>query len=548
MDRGSYRSRVDIFKALLGPPKAPQRSRLPALASEIAATLSSEDPQDVINLELLKKLCLEGIPDEGGFRPTCWKLLLGYLPLDKSTWIDHLSDQRQTYYSFVRDLVSEPGAQANGAQNPTKANDHPLSAEPFSTWDTYFKDTAILEQIDIDIRRTLSDVDFFQRQVPNSPQNQRTRSNSIQPPTSPLSESSAPWREISAQSRRGLFRRLENKHAPNSAELKTARSNSLPYGLDIPKHLANEPRRNSQPTDAMFSIDEEDETCSTLLEETQDGSCDDLSESPDFNWEAMERILFIYAKLNPGVGYVQGMNELIGTLYYVCANDTEAWHGGRAHAEADAFFLFTAVMGLVRDQYVREFDNDQQSGVQATLGQLEARLQHAAPRLACDLKSKKIDPTFYAFRWITVLGTLEFPLPDVIRLWDGLFAYSPGRHPEPIRAMVIVSVAMVVSIQDILLNGTFSENIHLLQHFPPADIPSLLTQAWSLDKQFHERLPESPKLGIQNLNLQRHLTQLKSLIDGQRDVAAYITPKKETIFKSWNAAKRFIANTHNQPI
>jgi Rab-GTPase-TBC domain len=38
---------------------------------------------------------------------------------------------------------------------------------------------------------------------------------------------------------------------------------------------------------------------------------------PDLHWEAIERILFIYAKLNPAIGYVQGMNELIAPLYYV---------------------------------------------------------------------------------------------------------------------------------------------------------------------------------------------------------------------------------------
>ncbi|KAG0065107.1 hypothetical protein BGZ90_001925 [Linnemannia elongata] len=41
----------------------------------------------------------------------------------------------------------------------------------------------------------------------------------------------------------------------------------------------------------------------------------------DLHWEAIERILFIYAKLNPGVGYVQGMNEILGPLYYLLAND-----------------------------------------------------------------------------------------------------------------------------------------------------------------------------------------------------------------------------------
>ena len=32
--------------------------------------------------------------------------------------------------------------------------------------------------------------------------------------------------------------------------------------------------------------------------------------------DVMSRILFLYARLNPGVMYVQGMNEVLATLYY----------------------------------------------------------------------------------------------------------------------------------------------------------------------------------------------------------------------------------------
>ena len=38
------------------------------------------------------------------------------------------------------------------------------------------------------------------------------------------------------------------------------------------------------------------------------------------HWEVVQRILFLYAKLNPGQGYVQGMNEIIGPIYYVLAS------------------------------------------------------------------------------------------------------------------------------------------------------------------------------------------------------------------------------------
>lgn len=32
--------------------------------------------------------------------------------------------------------------------------------------------------------------------------------------------------------------------------------------------------------------------------------------------DVLARILFIYGKLNPGVRYVQGMNEILAVLYY----------------------------------------------------------------------------------------------------------------------------------------------------------------------------------------------------------------------------------------
>lgn len=38
--------------------------------------------------------------------------------------------------------------------------------------------------------------------------------------------------------------------------------------------------------------------------------------------DILTRILFIYAKLNPGIKYVQGMNEVLAVLYFVF------WHAG----------------------------------------------------------------------------------------------------------------------------------------------------------------------------------------------------------------------------
>ena len=46
------------------------------------------------------------------------------------------------------------------------------------------------------------------------------------------------------------------------------------------------------------------------------------------HWEVVERVLFLYAKLNPGQSYVQGMNEIIGPIYYTFASDPDVrWRG-----------------------------------------------------------------------------------------------------------------------------------------------------------------------------------------------------------------------------
>jgi len=43
---------------------------------------------------------------------------------------------------------------------------------------------------------------------------------------------------------------------------------------------------------------------------------DDLHNYIETHSDVMSRILFIYAKLNPGIKYTQGMNEVLAVIYY----------------------------------------------------------------------------------------------------------------------------------------------------------------------------------------------------------------------------------------
>jgi hypothetical protein len=53
-----------------------------------------------------------------------------------------------------------------------------------------------------------------------------------------------------------------------------------------------------------------------------------LPDGHEAHWEVVERILFVFSKLNSGQSYVQGMNEIIGPIYYTFATDPNSeWRG-----------------------------------------------------------------------------------------------------------------------------------------------------------------------------------------------------------------------------
>lgn len=190
--------------------------------------------------------------------------------------------------------------------------------------------------------------------------------------------------------------------------------------------------------------------------------------------EEMKRALFVYAKLNPGIKYVQGMNEIYAPIYYQFATDTDK--AAAVYAEADAFFCFVELISEFRDHFCQHLDNSA-VGIRATITRLDTMLQGLDAELWAHLEQKnKVNPQFYAFRWITLLLTQEFPFPDVVRLWDSLFS-DPGGHMD---CLLRFCIAMLLNIREELLQGDFSQNIKLLQSYPPVDVHAIIHQAMQL--------------------------------------------------------------------
>ena len=110
--RPSMTSALDAFligvdNILLGsptpPPAAPDSPRRSTtverrgqLRRHLQDLLHLRDPQE--DFDALCERCFQsGIPDDSGLRPVLWRLLLGYLPRDRTAWAPTLLKKRAEY-------------------------------------------------------------------------------------------------------------------------------------------------------------------------------------------------------------------------------------------------------------------------------------------------------------------------------------------------------------------------------------------------------------------------------------------------------------------
>nr|XP_019921188.2 TBC1 domain family member 13-like [Crassostrea gigas]XP_034300137.1 TBC1 domain family member 13-like [Crassostrea gigas] len=366
-----------------------------------------------IDLKTLRKLCFNGCPFEHGYRSTCWKILLNYLPLDVSQWKEILEKQRKLYTHFVHEMIVEPGTKASAG---SQADDHPLNPNPDSNWGAFFKDNDMLLQIDKDCRRLCPDLFFFQKAT------------------------EYPCKEIiHADSRVETLRKRVEHCVLHSETLKVDR-----FGKS---NMIASRRKTSE----EYSL---------------------LPDGQEAHWEVVERILFIYAKLNPGQGYVQGMNEILGPIYYTFASDPRnEW---KEFAEADSFFCFTNLMAEIRDIFIKTLDLDAVCGIGSMMASFTSKLKEKDEFLYNRIKELDLKPQYYAFRWLTLLLSQEFPLPDVLRIWDSLFA-----DDKRFDFLICICCAMLMILRDEIISEDFPTVMKLVQNFQTSkvDLQRVLSKA-----------------------------------------------------------------------
>ena len=417
--------------------------------------------------ELASLLLNEGVPDGHptslALRSLAWKLLLGYLPAERDGWAAHLRRQREIHRAWRVEFDAVVGAPGS-PDAPGERSVAPSSLDPPSPAGT---------------------------------------------PADAPSESPVAPASLEPSSPAGT----PAETTPAAAAAATAAATAPP---NHPSHPMDQPLAPAS-TSALA-----DEELRREIRKDVDRTLPDYAffarEDPRgcIHHTALSNILFLYAKLNPGIRYVQGMNELLAPIYYVFCSELEgaeaaaaqapvsATTGGGAAAsetpgtvavssialvgldaadaasweavEADTFFCFTNLMAEVRDHFCSKLDHTE-LGITAKISELEVLLKQTDPELAAMLERLRVSPTFYGFRWITLLMTQEFDLPDVLRLWDSLLADS-----RRFTFLNYFCATMVLSIRDELLQANdFAYTIKALQSYGNAvPLETLLARALRL--------------------------------------------------------------------
>ncbi|GFS04335.1 TBC1 domain family member 5, partial [Elysia marginata] len=243
--------------------------------------------------------------------------------------------------------------------------------------------------------------------------------------------------------------------------------------------------------------------------------------------EMMTDILFVFSREHATHSYRQGMHELLAPLIFVLHCDHQAFlHACEiesvlnvmkevmdpAYLEHDAYTMFCQVMETVEPWYLsRDIFCNPRTGSLRNLELLHAtpfsRSQDLNPSNAIvtkltriqDYILKKFDqelhqhlerleiaPQIYGIRWLRLLFGREFPMQDLLMLWDAIFGDGIGFD-----LVDYIFVAMLLYIRDILLTSDYATCLTVLMKFPPvADVHYFVVKAmWLREPNQHPRPP-----------------------------------------------------------
>lgn len=196
-------------------------------------------------------------------------------------------------------------------------------------------------------------------------------------------------------------------------------------------------------------------------------------------------ILFIYCKLNPDVGYRQGMHELLAPVLWAIERDAvDLGQASKAmgedatikavfdadHIEHDTFAVFSQIMQSAKNFYEPTTHSGSENPIVARSRRIMTEmLPLVDSELAEHLAKIDIPPQVFLMRWIRLLFGREFPYDDVLTMWDVIFA-----EDSSLEIVDHVSIAMLLRIRWELLESDYNGALTILLRYlqPEKEYPA----------------------------------------------------------------------------
>lgn len=257
-----------------------------------------------------------------------------------------------------------------------------------------------LREIERDVERTFGALSWFSARPASSDSNNEEREDESQIRGGSL------WDRIRILNE--ADRSVAEELSRSNASAATPHNQSLPppptLTLNIPSSLdtttVDIPPSPHSPT-ASHSVPRQDHEI--------DATCAPDPRGPLSRREKLLRPLFIYAFLNPGVSYVQGMSYLAAVFDYIFASNPAL---ADDQVEATTFFAMSALISQLQDLYDPTLDSNGRGaanthGIGATFERFQGLLSWLDPVLADALDRKHVELGGVILRWLTTVFANE---------------------------------------------------------------------------------------------------------------------------------------------
>jgi len=360
----------------------------------------------------LRKLVSEGLPEElPELRSILWKLFLNYYPNNLNEWHSFSREKFDDYERIKADLL-------NGEEK-----------EKYKT---------LIYEITADITRTRTDMNFFNININfSSSAGKIVKINACNKNNDIISNTN-----ITCSS--------DNKNSSNSnSNIKSKNNNTM---------IKNENTNNN------------DINKNTSLDKSENEIIEHHNNKQENLGDLLSRILLIFAIIHPDLAYIQGMNEILATIYFCFAKSHEVY------LESDLFYCFENFMLEVKDIYLKENDNSSR-GIHGIVKQIEHLLDYYDPELSYHFKEIGIEINFFALRWILIFFSQEFFMPETLRLWDSLLIET-----DKIKFITFASLSVITLKREELLSLGFAEAMFSLQSLKNLEftIDDIIVNVWTL--------------------------------------------------------------------